>query len=95
MLFPIQWEEPFGLAMVEAMVSGTPVIAFRRGAVEEIVEPGRTGFWADSVDDMIDAVRRVGEIDPLACAARARERFSPVHMGNGYEHAYRAVLERR
>ena len=93
MLFPIQWEEPFGLAMVEAMVSGTPVIAFRRGAVEEIVDPGRTGFVVDSVDEMVDAARRVGEIDPLSCAAQARERFSPAQMGRGYEDAYRAVLE--
>jgi glycosyltransferase involved in cell wall biosynthesis len=95
MLFPIQWEEPFGLAMVEAMVSGTPVIAFRRGATVEIVEPGLTGFLVDTVDEMINAVKKIGEIDPLACAERARERFSPAQMGARYEKAYREASNRR
>lgn len=92
MIFPIQWEEPFGLAMVEAMACGTPVVAFRRGAAKELVEPGLTGFLVDSVDEMVARVGEVGQIDPAACARRARERFSPKRMGDGYEAVYRKVL---
>ena len=92
MLFPIQWDEPFGLAMVEAMVSGTPVVAFNRGAAVEIVEPGLTGFLVDSVDAMVARVKDVGSIDPVACSDRARDRFSPARMGAGYEAVYRASL---
>ena len=92
MLFPIQWEEPFGLAMVEAMVSGTPVVALRRGAAAEVVEPGCTGFLCDTVEELVDAVRRVGEVDPEACAARARKRFSPARMADGYLAAYRESI---
>jgi len=95
MIFPIQWEEPFGLAMVEAMVCGTPVVAFNRGAAREIVEPGLTGYLVDSVDEMVDRVREVGTIDPIACSERARDRFSPARMAAGYEAAYRAVLSAR
>ena len=92
MIFPIQWEEPFGLAMVEAMVSGTPVVVFNRGAAREIVEPGLTGYLVDSVDEMVAKVREVGAIDPVACARRARDRFSPSRMADGYEAAYRESL---
>jgi glycosyltransferase involved in cell wall biosynthesis len=92
MVFPIQWEEPFGLAMVEAMVSGTPVVAFNRGAAREIVEPRLTGFLAGSVDEMVAQVKEVGTIDPIACSNRARDRFSPSRMADGYEAVYRASL---
>lgn len=92
MLFPIQWEEPFGLAMVEAMVSGTPVVAFNRGAAREIVEPGVTGFLADSVDEMAARVKEVAGIDPAKCSERARDRFSSSRMADGYETAYRESL---
>jgi glycosyltransferase involved in cell wall biosynthesis len=94
MLFPIQWQEPFGLAMVEAMASGTPVIATRHGAAPELVEEGVTGFLAGDVEGMAAAARRTGEIDPERCARRARERFSPVGMAAGYEAVYRAAMER-
>ncbi|MEP7105306.1 MAG: glycosyltransferase family 4 protein [Chloroflexota bacterium] len=88
LLFPIQWDEPFGLAMVEAMVSGTPAIAFRRGAASELIEEGVTGFLADDVDDMVAKVGRAAEIDHRRCAERARERFSVARMADGYEQAY-------
>jgi glycosyltransferase involved in cell wall biosynthesis len=93
MLFPIQWEEPFGLAMVEAMVSGTPVIAFKRGAAAELIEEGLTGFLVDSVDEMVERVGRLGEIDSEKCSKRARDRFSPARMAAGYEEVYRKTLE--
>jgi glycosyltransferase involved in cell wall biosynthesis len=85
MLFPIQWEEPFGIAMVEAMASGTPVLATKRGAAEEVVEPGITGFLAADADGLVDAFQHLDEIDPRRCAERAHERFSPARMADGYE----------
>jgi glycosyltransferase involved in cell wall biosynthesis len=93
MVFPIQWEEPFGLAMVEAMVSGTPVIAFRHGAAPELVEQGVTGFLADDVDEMVDAVERVKEIDLKKCAQVAAERFGPARMADGYLTVYERSIE--
>ncbi|TMC08410.1 MAG: glycosyltransferase family 4 protein [Chloroflexi bacterium] len=95
MLFPIQWEEPFGLAMVEAMASGTPVVAMRNGAAPELIEEGETGFLGDDVDDLVEGVRRSEEIDPGRCAGHARERFSPTRMADGYEDVYRRAIERR
>ena len=95
MVFPIQWAEPFGLAMVEAMVSGTPVIAFRQGAAEELVEPGLTGFLAADVEEMAGLVAEVGSIDARACAERARDRFSPARMADGYVAAYRESIAER
>jgi glycosyltransferase involved in cell wall biosynthesis len=88
MLFPIQWEEPFGIAMVEAMASGTPVLATPRGAATELVEPGLTGYLADDVDGLVEAFERLGEIDLRRCAERAHERFSPAKMTDGYEKIY-------
>jgi glycosyltransferase involved in cell wall biosynthesis len=93
MLFPIQWEEPFGIAMVEAMVSGTPVIAFRHGATAELVEPGVTGFLADDVDGMIDAVGHLKEIDLKRCAQVAAELFGPGRMAEGYLNVYERAIE--
>jgi glycosyltransferase involved in cell wall biosynthesis len=95
MLFPIQWEEPFGLAMAEAMVVGTPVIAFPRGAAPELVEDGLTGFIVRNVSEMVSAFKRVDEIDPELCANRSRERFSPSVMARGYEQLYMKALERK
>jgi glycosyltransferase involved in cell wall biosynthesis len=94
LIFPIQWEEPFGLAMVEAMASGTPVVAFDRGAARELVEPGITGYLAGSVDELVERVRQVGEIDSRRCAKRARDRFSPRRMAAGYARAYRNSLKK-
>jgi glycosyltransferase involved in cell wall biosynthesis len=92
LLFPIQWQEPFGLVMTEAMACGTPVLAWRNGSVPEVVEDGVTGFVVDSVEDLARAVGRVGELDPLAMRARVQERFSPAAMVAGYERAYERVL---
>ena len=92
MLFPIAWEEPFGLAMVEAMGSGTPVVAFPRGAAREIVEPGLTGFLGQTASELADLVRRADEIDPSRCRARVTERFNAGRMTDGYEAAYQIAL---
>jgi glycosyltransferase involved in cell wall biosynthesis len=87
-LAPIQWDEPFGLSVVESMVSGTPAISFARGAAPELIEEGATGFLVHDADGMAEAVRRVGDIDRARCAARARARFSPWSMAAGYLRVY-------
>jgi glycosyltransferase involved in cell wall biosynthesis len=92
LLFPIQWPEPFGLVMTEAMACGTPVVAWRNGAVPEVVDDGVTGFVVDSMDEMVQAIGRVGELDPRAARARVEERFSAAAMVAGYERAYERVL---
>jgi glycosyltransferase involved in cell wall biosynthesis len=93
MVFPIQWEEPFGIAMVEAMMSGTPVIAMKRGATVELVEPGVTGWLADDLDGMVEAYRRIDEIDLKRCAEVAAKRFGPPQMADGYESVYERAIE--
>lgn len=94
MVFPLQWEEPFGLAMVEAMVSGTPAVALSRGAAPEVIEPGVTGLLAEDMDGLVDALAHAGEIDPRRCAEVAADRFSPGRMADGYEAVYRGAVER-
>jgi glycosyltransferase involved in cell wall biosynthesis len=93
MVFPIQWEEPFGIAMVESMVSGTPVLAMARGAASEIVEPGITGWLADDLDGLVAAFGRIGEIDLERCVKRAAERFGPGQMADGYQSVYERAIQ--
>jgi glycosyltransferase involved in cell wall biosynthesis len=93
MLFPIQWEEPFGIAMVEAMVSGTPVIAMARGAATELVEPGVTGYLVHDAEGFIEAYSRIGEIDLERCVKRAGERFGPGQMADGYQSVYERAID--
>jgi glycosyltransferase involved in cell wall biosynthesis len=92
LLAPITWPEPFGLSMVEAMVSGTPTIAFRQGAAPELIDEGKTGFVVDTIDEMVEAVLAVGEIDPARCSLLARNRFSPDVMVDDYLRVYERVL---
>jgi glycosyltransferase involved in cell wall biosynthesis len=92
-LFPIHWEEPFGLVMIEAMSCGTPVVAMRRGSVPEVIEDGRTGFVGDSVDDLVDACGRLGELDPSEIRRVCADRFDRTRMTERYEAAYRAASE--
>jgi len=92
LLFPIQWPEPFGLVMTEAMACGTPVIALRNGSVPEVVADGETGLVVDSVEEMATAVDRVGGLDPQVIRARVEERFSAEAMVAGYERAYERAL---
>src|SRR5438874_8601695 len=88
-VFPLQWSEPFGLAMVECMVAGTPVLALRTGSTPELIEPGVTGFLAEDVEDLVEAAGRLDQIDRLRCGTVARERFSPRHMAERYVAVYR------
>lgn len=92
LLMPIQWEEPFGIVMPEALACGTPVIGFRRGAVPEIVEDGVNGLVCDDVDAMIDAVSRASRLDRRACRRSAEDRFSGAVMTEAYLRVYRALL---
>jgi glycosyltransferase involved in cell wall biosynthesis len=93
MVFPIQWEEPFGTAMVESMVSGAPVLAMARGAASEIVEPGITGYLAEDLDGLVEAYGRLGEIDLELCVKRAAERFGPAQMADGYQSVYERAIQ--
>jgi glycosyltransferase involved in cell wall biosynthesis len=88
-IFPLQWAEPFGLAMVECMVAGTPILALRTGSTPELIEEGVTGFLADDVDDLVKGANRLDEIDRVRCATVARERFSPRRMAERYLAVYR------
>jgi glycosyltransferase involved in cell wall biosynthesis len=91
-LFPIDWPEPFGLVMIEAMACGTPVIAFRRGSVPEVLEDGRTGFVVEDVASAVDAVYRLDRLDRAAIRARFEERFTAQRMASDYVAIYRSLL---
>ena len=91
LLFPIDWPEPFGLVMIEAMACGTPVIAFRCGSVPEVVEPGLTGFIVEDVDGAIAAVSRLGELRRTEVRRRFEARFSALVMARRYLDLYAAV----
>ena len=91
MIFPIQWPEPFGLVMVEAMACGTPVVACPAGAAVELVENGVTGYLRDSIDDLVAAVGDVGRCSPAACRARVEARFSADAMVDGYEEIFSRI----
>lgn len=111
LLFPIAWEEPFGLVMTEAMSCGTPVIAYNRGSVREVVKDGVTGFIVDpddkgdwenkgnwvikktGIDGLVEAIKRIGEIDRVACRKHVEDNFTIKKMVEGYENIYKKVLE--
>jgi glycosyltransferase involved in cell wall biosynthesis len=92
LLFPVQWEEPFGMVMIEAMACGTPVVALRHGAVPEVVQHGVTGLICDSPDELPRALAEVTRIDPAACRKHVAEEFSAQELARGYERAYWAAL---
>jgi glycosyltransferase involved in cell wall biosynthesis len=94
-LFPIEWEEPFGLVMIESMACGTPVIATRWGAVPEVIEDGRSGIIVDSYREMPEALERADELDPLELRRFAEEHFSPERMVSDYVSAYETAIERK
>lgn len=93
-LFPVSWEEPFGLTMIEAMATGTPVIGFNRGAVSEIIEDGRTGFVVENVDQMVNKLKEINQIDRLNCRKRVEENFSLKKMVDNYESLYYSLISK-
>ena len=93
MLFPIEWEEPGALVLLESMACGTPIVATRRGCVPEMVADGRTGLLVDDVSEMAAAVERVDEIDRAACRAHVAADFSAERLADDCEEIYEAVLD--
>jgi glycosyltransferase involved in cell wall biosynthesis len=93
LLFPIDWPEPFGLVMIEAMACGTPVLAFRCGSVPEIVEDGVTGKVVESEDEAIAALPEVLSYDRRAVRERFQERFTATRMAGNYVKLYRKFLK--
>ena len=92
LLFPVRWEEPFGLVMIEAMACGTPVIAFRRGSVPEIVIDGKTGFIVDNEDEMVAAVKRIDQIDRDECRKHVERNFTLARMMEDYVGVYHQAI---
>jgi glycosyltransferase involved in cell wall biosynthesis len=91
LLFPIDWPEPFGLAMIESMSCGTPVIAWPHGAVPEIVEHGVTGFIVNTIEEAVRAVHRISRLDRAEVRAHFEERFAVERMARDYLAVYRAL----
>jgi glycosyltransferase involved in cell wall biosynthesis len=94
MLFPIQWNEPFGLVMVEAMACGTPVLAMPGGSVPEIVSPGVSGYICRSVVEMAKRARNL-DLNPVEVRKYVEENFSTSRMAKAYERVYRAAFEEK
>jgi glycosyltransferase involved in cell wall biosynthesis len=94
LLFPIDWEEPFGLVMIEAMAAGTPVLAFRRGSVPEVVVDEITGVIVDRPEELVEAIERVDSLDPNACREHVRRRFSLETMIDRYESLFSDLARR-
>jgi glycosyltransferase involved in cell wall biosynthesis len=92
LLFPIQWEEPFGLVMIEAMACGTPVIAFNRGSVSEVIKHGKTGFIVNNEEEMKEAIKNIDKIKREDCRKHVEENFTIEKMVDGYEKAYWRIL---
>ncbi len=92
-LFPIKWGEPFGLVLIESMACGTPILAFKEGAIPEIVVDGKTGFVVDSLDGMIKAVDRIGSIDSHECERHVHNCFSITNMAKKYSELYQQILD--
>jgi glycosyltransferase involved in cell wall biosynthesis len=91
LIFAVNWPEPFGLAMIEAMACGTPVVARRRGSVPEVVDPGVTGFVVDSVEDAVSAAKRIEGLSRKRCRERFEQRFTAERMANDYVRVYRQL----
>jgi glycosyltransferase involved in cell wall biosynthesis len=88
LIFPIEWPEPFGMVMIEAMACGTPTVAFRRGAVPEVLEEGVTGFIVEGVDAAVDAISRLDAIDRRRCRGVFEARFTSMRMARDYLDVY-------
>ncbi len=94
LLFPIQWDEPFGMAVIEALACGTPVVAMNRGAMPEIIQHGVNGFLANNEEEFAEYMERVGEIDPVVCRQTVEAQFSAETMAAAYVERYREAIAR-
>lgn len=95
LLFPIDWSEPFGLVMIEAMACGTPVIAYRRGSVPEVMEHGVTGFIVDNLNEAVEAVTQIPNLSRKRCRQVFEERFSASRMACDYVAIYQQLINQR
>lgn len=95
LLFPIDWQEPFGLVMIEAMACGTPVIAYRRGSVPEVMTDGVTGYIVESEEEAVSAIARIDQIDRGICRSYFEKRFSADRMARSYVNAYQKLMLRQ
>ena len=94
-LFPLQWDEPFGLVVIEAMAAGTPVIAYGRGSMPELIKNGETGYLVENEDEMVAKSHQTARLDRARCRAWVAERFSTEQMVTGYERLYAAAVRDR
>ncbi len=94
LLHPIQFEEPFGLSVVEAMACGTPVIAFRRGSMAELIDEGETGFLVHTIEEAVEALKKIDSIDRKACRHRVEQHFTADRMVDDYVRAYARILDK-
>jgi glycosyltransferase involved in cell wall biosynthesis len=94
-LFPITWQEPFGLVMIESMAAGTPVIAMNLGSTPEVIAHGQTGFLCDNIAECVNAVKQVNQLNRLTCRASVSNRFNVQRMVDGYEAVYQQILTER
>jgi glycosyltransferase involved in cell wall biosynthesis len=95
LLSPIDWPEPFGLVVIEAMACGTPVIAYRGGAIPEIMEEGHTGFIVEELEDAVEAVRRIPKLSRKGCREVFENRFTATRMANDYVQVYERLINRK
>ncbi len=95
LIMPIDWPEPFGLVMIEAFACGTPVVAFNRGSVSEIIEDGLTGFVVEDETSAIGAVNRLSQLSRERVRKRFEERFTARRMAKDYLAVYRSLMEER
>jgi glycosyltransferase involved in cell wall biosynthesis len=95
LLFPIDWPEPFGLVMIEALACGTPVVAWNHGSVPEIITPGTTGFICQSIDEAAEAVKRVSSLSRRRCRQEFETRFCAAGMARKYVQVYERLINRR
>ena len=95
LLFPIDWAEPFGLVMIEAMACGTPVVAYRAGSVPEVITDGVSGFIVEDIDGAVTAVERLGELDRNGVRGAFEDRFTVERMARDYLRVYEGVIERQ
>ena len=91
-VYPLQWEEPFGIVMIEAMACGTPVVTYKRGAAPELVENGVNGYLADDFEDLLDCIGKVQDIKSKRCREYVEKHFSVGAMVDGYERVYSQIL---
>lgn len=89
---PIKWNEPFGLVMVESQACGTPVVAYPNGAAPELIKQGSTGYFAQTVNGLVLALKKIPELNRMDCRKNVEQKFTVQHMVDGYEAAYKKIL---